>query len=161
MARRFEIILEKAGVRAVAELCEEDAPITSAVVWDALPLSGQAYHAKWANNEVFFLVPPFAKQEFGKENATVFPIPGDLLYIPIAPGHKVPPELSEQCRKTGLIDIAIFYGRDNYLLGPEGHMPGNRFAGITEGLKEFAAACNNILRQGGVGETISLRRLDE
>lgn len=161
MTRKIEILLEKSGVRAVAELCEEDAPWTVSAVWDALPLSGSIYHAKWANNEVYILVPPFAKEEFGKENATVFPIPGDILYLPVPPGNKVPPDIREQCRQTGLIDLAIFYGRDNYLLGPDGHMPGNLFATITEGLKELAAACQNLWRNGTAEEQMTFRRLGE
>jgi hypothetical protein len=161
MARKIEIILEKAGVRAVAELLDEDAPLTSEAVWNALPLSGSTYHAKWANNEVYILVPPFAPQEPGKENATVFPIPGDILYLPVPPGTKVPPDMREQARKTGLIDLAIFYGRDNYLLGPDGHMPGNLFATITEGLKELAAACQNMWRHGHADERMTFRRLSE
>jgi hypothetical protein len=83
MVRKIEIVLERAGVRAVAEMLVEEAPRTCEAVWNALPQSGSPYHAKWANNEVYFLTPPFATEEPGRENATVFPIPGDLLYIHI------------------------------------------------------------------------------
>ena len=47
----------------------------------------------------------------------------------------MPADMREQCGETGVIDLAIFYGRNNYLLAPDGHMPGNLFATITEGLK--------------------------
>jgi hypothetical protein len=161
MTRKIEILLEKSAVRAVAELCEEDAPLTATAVWDALPLSGSIYHAKWANNEVYILVSPFTEELLSKENATVFPIPGDILYLPVPAGTKVPPDMREQSRQTGLVDLAIFYGRDNYLLGPDGHMPGNRFATITEGLKELATACQNLWRHGTAEERMTFRRLDE
>ena len=159
MTRKFEIVLEKHGTRAVAELLDDAAPLTVEAVWNALPHAGETYHAKWANNEVYILVPPFAEQDPGKENATVFPIPGDILYLPVPPGTKVPPHMREQCQETGLIDLAIFYGRESYLLGPEGHMPGNLFAMITEGLEELAVACQDLWRNGAGDERMIFRRL--
>lgn len=161
MPRKIEIRLESRGVRAVAELLDEEAPLTCQAVWDALPLSGGTYHAKWANNEVYILTPPFAAQEPGKENATVFPIPGDLLYFFVPPGGHVPPEMRKECQETGVIDIAIFYGRNNYLLGADGHMPGNLFATITEGYKELAAACQDLWRNGAASERMTFSRLAE
>jgi hypothetical protein len=161
MPRRIEILLEQRGVRAIAELMEDDAPKTCAAVWNALPHSGSVWHAKFANNEIFILTAPFAPEEPGRENGTVFPIPGDLLYFFIPPGSAVPPEVREQCAVTGLVDLALFYGRNNYVHGPEGHMPGNLFATITVGLKEFAAACHDIWRHGGASETMTFRRFDE
>jgi hypothetical protein len=161
MGRKIEIVLERKNVRAVAELMEEEAPLTCQAVWDALPLSGPAFHAKWANNEVYILTPPFAQEEPGRENATVMPIPGDILYFFVAPGGHVPPDMREQCRKSGIIDLAIFYGRNNYLHGPDGHMPGNLFATITEGLKEMAVACQDLWRNGAGNETMTFRRLEE
>lgn len=161
MVRKIEVILEKRGIRAVAELLDEEAPKTCQAVWDALPQSGPTYHAKWANNEVYILTPPFAKEEPGKENATVFPIPGDILYFFVPPGSHVPPDMREQGAKTGVIDLAIFYGRNNYLLSADGHMPGNLFAVFTEGLKELAAACQDLWRNGAGDETMTFRRLEE
>ena len=46
-----------------------------AVVWEALPVAGQAYHGKYARNEVYTLLPPLGSP--GRENTTVTPIPGD------------------------------------------------------------------------------------
>ena len=55
--------------------------------------------------------------------------------------------MREQCGETGVIDLAIFYGRNNYLLAPDGHMPGNLFATFTEGLKELAVGLSGSLAQ--------------
>lgn len=161
MARKIEIVLEQRGIRAVAEMLDEEAPKTCDAVWNALPQSGSVWHAKFANNEIFILTAPFAPEEPGRENGTVFPIPGDLLYFYLPPGRAVPAEVREQAAATGLVDLALFYGRNNYLHGPEGHMPGNLFATITEGLKEMAAACQEIWRHGGASETMTFRRLEE
>ena len=70
----------------------------------------------------------------------------------------MPPHLSHGDGRQ--IDLAVFYGRDNYLLGPEGHMPGNVFATITEGLKAFAAASQDAFRNGMAEETLVVRRLE-
>ena len=160
MTKYIEVKLEKRNVTCIAELLEEDAPLTCQAVWDALPMGSHAYHAKYASNEVYFLVPPFAPEEVGRENATVMPIPRDICYFYVPKGSKVPPDMKEQGRKTGLVDIAVFYGRDNYLHAPDGHFPGNVFATIVENFHEFAAACQDVWRNGHVGETMSIRKLE-
>jgi hypothetical protein len=58
----------------------------------------------------------------------------------------------------GLVDLAVFYGRNNLLLGPAGFMPGNLFATITEGLAEYATACNELFREGMATERFIIRR---
>jgi hypothetical protein len=40
-------------------------------------------------------------------------------------------------------------------------MPGNRFAAITEGLPELAAACQDLWRNGSANERMTFRRLEE
>ena len=157
MTRQIEIILTKRNVRGVATLLEDDAPRTCDAVWNALPLEGDAYHARWAGREVYTLVPPFDTDP-GKENATILPIAGDLLYFEIpAASIDIPPE-----RRTGkpFVDIALFYGRNSFLLGPEGYAPGNLFATVTENLEELTAACESIWREGFVGERMVIRRID-
>ena len=57
MARYLEIILEKRKVRCVARLLDEEAPRTCEAVWRALPQGGDVFHAKYASNEIFTLVP--------------------------------------------------------------------------------------------------------
>ena len=157
MARQFELIFTKRNVRGVATLLEAEAPLTCEAFWNALPLEGDAYHARWAGREVYTLVPPFGTDP-GKENATILPIPGDLLYFELNPASiDFPPE-----RRTGepIIDIALFYGRNNFLLGPDGYAPGNLFATITENFEGLAEACESIWREGFVGERMVMRRVD-
>ena len=48
-----------------------------------------------------------------------------------------------------MIDLAIFYGRNNLLLnGDVGWVPGNVYATIVEGLAAMAEACNDVWRSG-------------
>lgn len=164
MTRYLDVTLQRRGVTAVAKLLDKEAPRTAAAVWDALPLSGQVYHGKYARNEIYNLVPAFAAVEPGPENTTVTPIPGDLCYFAFSsdqlgtPSHgyaegQGPGEL------TAIIDLAVFYGRNNLLLnGDQGWVPGNVFGTIVEGLDELAAACQDIWMAGARGETLVFAR---
>lgn len=166
MARYITISLDKRGVSCRARLLDEQAPRTCAAVWDALPQSEQAYHAKYARNEVYTLLPPFADPEPGLENPTITPIPGDVVYFGFEPwqignaayGYD---DDSKAHGSGGATDLAIFYGRNNLLInGDAGWVPGNVFGTITEGLEEMAAACQDVWLRGVEGETLSFHRAD-
>ena len=164
MARRIKITLAKRGVSCIAELLEKQAPRTCAAVWAALPQGGDAQHAKYARNEVYTMVPRFAEEEVGMENPTVTPIPGDVVYFSFPGGM-----LDEEFKKDqgvehlpGVVDLAIFYGRNNLLLnGDVGWVPGNVYATITEGLEQMAQACHDVWRSGSVGERLVYERHSE
>ncbi|WP_046468772.1 DUF3830 family protein [Allosalinactinospora lopnorensis] len=155
------ISLEKRGVSCVAELLDKDAPRTCDVVWNALPQGGDIYHAKYARNEVYAMVPRFAAEEPGRENPTVTPIPGDVVYFSFDGGmldRRFKEEKSID-HLPGVIDLAIFYGRNNLLLnGDVGWVPGNVYATIVEGLDRMAEACNDVWRSGSIGERLTYRR---
>src|SRR5690606_39290821 len=70
--------------RGTSVLLDDRAPVTCAAVWDALPLAGDVYHAKYARTEIYALFPPFADAEPPLETPTVTPIPGDLCYFSFA-----------------------------------------------------------------------------
>ncbi|RNL85809.1 DUF3830 family protein [Halostreptopolyspora alba] len=161
MPRYMTISLEKRGVSCVAELLDKDAPRTCEAVWNALPQGGDIHHAKYARNEVYAMVPRFASQEPGQENPTVTPIPGDVVYFSFDGGM-----LDRQFKEEksidhlpGVIDLAIFYGRNNLLInGDVGWVPGNVYATIVEGFDRMAEACHDVWRSGSVGERLTYRR---
>lgn len=160
MSRRIEILLHKRNVRVTAVLLDDVAPHTCNAVWESLPLEGDVYHAKRANCEIYTLIPPL-KSDPGLENATIFPIPGDIGYLRLPVGQEVPREaIARQKEHGALVDLAIFYGRNNYILGPQGFTPLNIFAAIAENLPEIAEACENIWRAGGLGERLIFRALE-
>jgi hypothetical protein len=158
MARCIELALKLKGVRAVATLLEDEAPRTCNAVWEALPIEGDTYHAKWAGRELYTLGPSFPVSP-GEENATITPIPGDVLYFDVSPDTIDLPVALRRQHPKGLVDLAVFYGRNNLLLGPAGFMPGNLFATITEGLAEYAKACNELFREGMANERFIIRRI--
>lgn len=164
MARHIKVRLERRDINCLALLLDDQAPRTAQAVWDALPLSGQVYHGKYARNEIYNLVPAFAATEPGRENPTVTPIPGDLCYFTFEAN-----DLATSSHGYGqgegpqelnlIIDLAVFYGRNNLLLnGDQGWVPGNVFGTIIEGLEEFAAACSDIWMGGARGETLTFTR---
>lgn len=165
MSRYLRITLEKRSVSAVARLFDDEAPKTAEAVWRALPQGGQVYHGKFARNEIYSLVPAFAVEEPGPENTTVTPIPGDLCYFTFdgvlqntAYGYETDSAARDH---QLLIDLAVFYGRNNLLInGDVGWVPGNVFATIEEGLGEFAAACNDVWMGGARGETLTYQRVE-
>ena len=158
MPRRIELSLKLKNVRAIADLLEGEAPRTCSAVWDALPIEGETYHAKWAGRELYTLVPPFPVGP-GEENATITPIPGDVLYFDVPPDTIDLPVALRRQHPKGIVDLAVFYGRNNLLLGPAGFMPGNLFATITEGLDSYARACNELFREGMINERFIIRRI--
>lgn len=166
MARHIGITLEKRQASCVARLLDDVAPRTCAAVWDALPLSDDAFHAKYARNEIYTLVPAFAAEEPGRENPTITPIPGDVAYFTfetwqLAPSsHGYSPDAAPLQSPT-IVDLALFYERNNLLLNPDfGWVPANIFATIVEGLDDIAEASDDMWRRGFEGERLSFRRLD-
>ncbi|MBA2549767.1 MAG: DUF3830 family protein [Nocardioidaceae bacterium] len=166
MPRFINVTLEQRNVHCVARMLDDEAPRTATAVWDALPLSGQVFHGKYARNEIYNLVPAFAEVPPGKENITVTPIPGDLCYFAFDSNDLGNPAYgyAEDSGPTGLsqiIDLALFYGRNNLLInGDQGWVPGNVFATVVEGLEEMAAACQDIWMGGARGETLTFARSD-
>jgi hypothetical protein len=62
-------------------------------------------------------------------------------------------------RLPGVVDLALFYGRNNLLLNADvGWVVGNVFAAVVEGLEEMAVASNDVWRAGGVDERLVFSR---
>ena len=162
MARFMEITLEKRAVSCVARLLDDEAPLTCDIVWTALPLGGDVWHAKYAMNEIYCLVPPIQGDAPGLENSTTMPIPGDIAYFYFPKGHLARAMREERGLEhlPGVVDLAVFYGRNNFLFNPAtGFVPGNIYATIVENFEPFARASHDVWRSGSVGERLSYRRL--
>ncbi len=169
MARYIEIALEKRGVRCRARLLDDLAPRTCEIVWNSLPQRGDVFHAKYARNELYIMTPPLGGPPGLLENPTVTPIPGDVCYFDFTAGQ-LPAASYGYDEDAGegagdldrVVDLAIFYGRNNLLLnGDVGFVPANVFATIEEGLGEMADAGNDVWRSGAVGEILAYTRIEE
>ncbi|MFE6779165.1 DUF3830 family protein [Streptomyces sp. NPDC057702] len=177
MTDRFlEVSLDERGVRCTAKLLDDRAPRTCEAVWNALPLGGEVYHAKYARNEIYALLPPFAPREPPLENPTVTPIPGDLCYFSFAgtelntasygyaaarsaTARDTDPPATPAPAERPVVDLALFYERNNLLLnGDVGWVPGIVWGAVVDGLDRMADACQDLWRAGALGETLSFRR---
>ena len=164
MARYIDISLDKRGVTATARLLDDLAPRTCEAVWRALPLGSDVYHAKYARNEIYTLVQAFAEPEPGRENPTITPIPGDVVYFSfeqwqLATSSHGYTAAEQPHRAAHIVDLALFYERNNLLLNPDyGFVPGNVFASIVEGLADIAAAAQDLWRRGAEGESLHFAR---
>ncbi|MFJ8936317.1 DUF3830 family protein [Streptomyces sp. NPDC102365] len=165
MADRYlDVSLSKRGVHCTAKLLDDRAPLTCEAVWNALPLGGDVYHAKYARNEIYALFPAFAPAEPPLENPTVTPIPGDLCYFSFS-GTQLGSQsygyggTSGVRAGTPVIDLALFYERNNLLLnGDVGWVPGIVWGQVVEGLAAMAEACGDLWRAGAVGESLTFSR---
>ena len=164
MPRYVEIMLERRQARCVAEMLDAQAPRTCAAVWDALPQSGDAFHGKYARNEIYTLVEDFAPEPPGRENSTITPIPGDVCAFwftgqelgSASHGYSDDRRPDEQAM---IVDLALFYERNNLLLNPDvGWVPGNVFATIVDGLDAIAAASADLWLNGAAGERLTIAR---
>jgi hypothetical protein len=162
--RFITVSLDKRGVSCTARLLTDRAPLTCEAVWNALPLGGDVYHAKYARNEIYALVPPFAPEEPPLENPTITPIPGDLCYFTFTAtqlgtasyGYE---KNAEHRGRTTVVDLALFYERNNLLInGDAGWVPGIVWGTIVDGLDRMADACQDLWRSGAIGETLNFRR---
>src|SRR5699024_4212539 len=154
---------EQRDLSCRVQLLDDQAPATAQAVWDVLPVTGDAVHAKFARNEVYALVPRITSAP-RRENPTITPIPGDVCLFDFEPWEIGNPAYgyesdSEAHAEGGATDLAIFYGRNNLLLnGDVGWVPGNVFASIEDGLAAMADACNDLWRNGFVGERLTYAR---
>ncbi|MFJ9083766.1 DUF3830 family protein [Streptomyces sp. NPDC102340] len=173
MDRFIEVSLPKRGVTATAKLLDDRAPITCEAIWNALPLGSDVYHAKYARNEIYTLVPAFAPQEPPLENPTITPIPGDLCYFTFSNtqmstasyGYEAAAEQqgnqAAHAERDIVVDLALFYERNNLLInGDQGWVPGIVWGTVVEGLDRLAEACQDLWRSGAVGESLQFKRAE-
>jgi hypothetical protein len=163
--RFVEVGLAKRAVSCTVKLLDDLAPRTCAAVWDGLPHAGDVYHAKYARNEIYALLPPFAPEEPPLENPTITPIPGDLCYFSFTDTQLGTASYGyeQQAKHQGqqrVVDLALFYERNNLLInGDAGWVPGIVWGAVVDGLDQMAEACQDLWRAGALGETLSFRRV--
>lgn len=130
-------------------------PWTCAAIVERLPIEAQVWHAKYANNEVYTLI-PVHNEVYRGEWRCIYPGPGDLMYLPIDGGFFLPPGAPQMDAAKGLIDIAYFYERGNNLAGPSGTSLGNIFATAVDipSVEEMAKACSDVWFAGAIDERL-------
>jgi len=141
--RRIRISLPAEGVSAIADLIEDDAPNTSAAIWDLLPLRVKAIHDIWSGHLV--LAHLDNKVQIEPENVlTYIPVPGDVFYY-----YRPPRYFSgSPYGRSESAELGIVYDRDTRPQGPRGPEAVNLFANISSGLDALARACEKMITGG-------------
>ena len=141
--RRIRISLPAEGVSAIAELIEDDAPNTSAAIWDLLPLRVKAIHDIWSGHLVLAHLDNNVQIE--PENVlTYIPVPGDVFYYYRPPRYV----RGSPYGRSESAELGIVYDRDTRPQGPRGPEAVNLFANISSGLDALARACEDMIYRG-------------
>lgn len=144
--KEIQLTFLQEQVSCRARLLEDKAPATAAFIWRLLerPLELEAIHAMFTGRELSVTL-PHGENDGGlalpKENQTMFPLPGDLIWNAYAP-------YEWQGVPHPVYDFGIFYGRECRIFLPTGWRPSNHFGVISENLEAFARVCALCQRQG-------------
>ncbi len=141
MPRQLRLTLGT-GQSVLADVLDEDAPATAALVWDRLPIEGPLIHGQFSGAEVFVMVDDPAVAP--AENLVQLPLPGELLYFWEGTDNAT-------SGPDPVAEVAFIYGRGVTLRQAEGvptHL--NLFARVPGDWKhdwqEFAAGCRAARR---------------
>lgn len=142
MVRMMEINLGRA--RAVVELLDEEAPTSSALVWNLLPLEGKPFHTIESGREIFLQLPD-PESHIVPENQTIYQIPGDV-FIYHKPIIYIEPEWPDLKRQAAVIGFC--YGRDTQVRGLYRPLPVNIVGRIVEGVEELENEAIRLRNEG-------------
>lgn len=143
MAKKIRLQNIDSGVTAVATLLEVQAPRTCEALWSALakPLEAKMLHGIWTGRTLEIGVPArnqtFDPASIPRENATLNPIPGELLWKYFLPGEIRGLESPAWC-------LMIIYGPEALMRTPAGPAAANVWAHITENLSGFCEDCARL-----------------
>jgi len=156
--RRHVVFSEEAsGLSARAELLDDMAPRSAALLWElaGTGIGFSGLHAMWTGPEISLpidggvVLPKQDLRGFPIENATSYPQEGDIALVcaPRGTWRDGPP--------FDLIDVGMFYAPGGRMLMPMGWIMGNVAARIIPtDLQAAAAACRAIRRSGACTVTL-------
>jgi hypothetical protein len=140
VAKRIRIRL--GDITAEAALFEDQAPKTVAALWERLPIKDRTIQARWSGDawrteENYELLSREAPVENQAEQLEA----GDVIYYP---GYK-----------SGLLKIAMAYGKAQWLAPFMVPLPVSRIGKIDVNLDAFVERCQRIIFDGPLNVEIS------
>ena len=145
MGKTIRISLPNKKVSVVADLVEDLAPKTCKAIWNSLPQEGTATHCKTLGLQFWTgLKPTDELRKVPRENYTIYPIPGDLLYGYFPPAW----EGGRRGDTEETCDFVICYGRESPTLGSEGPILFNHFGVIRGDISKLAEAGHSLHVKG-------------
>lgn len=148
-SRKIEIRMMESEVKAVATLLEKEAPETCKAMWVCLeePMETEGIQAMWVGPEVMFIMPEKNQKvdvsSLPKENATSYPMPGDVIFQ-YYPSHIEQHPFGALQKDQPIWDFFFIYGPDAITGGSAYSV----FARITDGLDALAKECRKIRENG-------------
>jgi hypothetical protein len=133
------------GAAVRIELLWDQAPRTCAAVWSALPIAKPVFHGRRSGQELFLLADPF--EDPGAENQPPSLASGDVLFLHLPPTWTDDYEQYTRSEQ-GMFDIALIYGPDALLRGPDAPVPANRFGCVVEDLPALAEIGTRMWLEG-------------
>ena len=116
-------VLKTGRYRAVIELFDDLTPLGVEKIWNLLPMTVPLNHAKFAGDELMFMVPAIIETKYTKRSIDV----GDVLFYPI--------------QQT----ICLFFGEQ---IMPFGSGPFNTIGRIIDGYDDLRSMADLILIEG-------------
>jgi hypothetical protein len=150
MPRYIEFVAEEEGVTARAELWDDRAPRTCALVWDLLPVTGHFHHAIYSGAEVAMVLPRY--HELAPEHATAAVLPWEIGFVSLrrVDHFDVEADFSEFC---------FFYDRGARPSMLDGPVKVNLFARFVSGQDALQRLCYRMRTEGQ--KRFTIRRAEQ
>ena len=123
-----------------ADLLEGEAPASVDALRDVLPLESELLHVRWSGHATWINIDDVALPEVPRENHTVYPSRGDVLFYP---GYRNEQEILVACGPT-------------CFKSPAGELAGNHVGTLDATRAELAAVEEATLREGAHDVTVRL-----
>jgi Protein of unknown function (DUF3830) len=139
MPRQIKLIFPATGTEVVATMTEDQAPATCKMVWEALqkPLEATVRIDHDMGPKLYVPMPP--APDLPKEQLTLFPIPGDVLFYHYA--GRLP-------RGEKTYELAVYWRRGGKGVSNAGWIGANLFATVTANLEGLQAVARTVLDTG-------------
>jgi hypothetical protein len=131
------------NVEAFGELDEANAPESTRLLKDALPVEGRAIHSMENGREVYLVLDE--SRRFPDENQTIYQTVGDLL-VYYKPAIFVEPEWPRATRD--FLVVSFIYERDSAVRGISTALTTNVVGKITDGIDALAHEAPRMRREG-------------
>ncbi|MGB9958819.1 DUF3830 family protein (plasmid) [Haloferax prahovense] len=136
----LEIEVEGVGT-FTGELFEEKAPESIAAMRTFLPLESQLMHVRWSGHATWINIDEVELPEVPRENHTVYPSRGDILFYP---GYRNEKEILIPCGPT-------------CFKSPAGELAGNHVATLDASPEELVALEDATLEDGMHDVTVTIQ----
>ncbi len=135
-----KLVIEVADYTFTAELLEDEAPESIAAMREFLPLETTLMHVRWSGIATWINIDEIELPEIPRENHTVYPSVGDILFYP---GYKNEKEILISCGPT-------------CFKSPAGELAGNHIGTIDASRETLRELEDRTLHEGSFDVTVSI-----